>query len=138
MTQSTITGERTALGVKDDVERAKHEANRAGPSSTTKEDEDALLAAHYANMEDGEDDFEETEVPTEQVTAQPTPVETSAAGTATPDVADVMVFVAGVAKRLADVTDADEELMTPDEYEVSLVRNEPKADSRNISRPLLR
>jgi hypothetical protein len=49
-----------------------------------------------------------------------------------------MVFVAGVAKRLADVTDADEELMTPDEYEVSLVRNEPKADSRNISRPLLR
>jgi transcription initiation factor TFIIE subunit alpha len=134
---STVTGEKTTLGLKEDaLARAQAEANRGGPKTDTRDEDDALLAAHYANLEDGgDDDFDDeteeppTTGPTAVASAEPTP---AATGTQTPDVPvpaeeeatsavpDVMVFVAGVAKRLADVTDADEDLMTPDEYEVSL------------------
>lgn len=115
--RSTVTGEKTALGFKDDAARAKAEASRAGGTNVANDEEDALLAAHYANMDEDEDEeFEETTVPpTEAATAEPSP---QGEGD-TEDVPDVMVSVAGTAKRLADITDADEELMTPDEYEVS-------------------
>lgn len=115
-TESTITGESTALGKKEQAQAAKAAAEReaaAGPRKAF--DEDDALAAHYANMdEDEEDDLEAAELAQESPAETPAP-DTSGAGT--PAANDVTVMVGGKPMRLAEIGEAEEEMMTPDEYE---------------------
>lgn len=114
-THSTITGDTTALGNKDAADKAKLLA-AGGRVAGAKEgqDEDDALAAHYANMDDDdEEELEEADMGDGGAAATPTPVQT-AEDTPVPA---VMVMVAGVAKALAEVTDADEGVMTEEEYE---------------------
>ena len=79
-------------------------------------DDDDDLAAHYANMEnDDEDEMEDADEPelAQESSIEPTPDDTPAP--AGDD--DVMVSVGGVMKPLLDVTEADQDEMTPAEYE---------------------
>ncbi|GMK60002.1 hypothetical protein CspeluHIS016_0902190 [Cutaneotrichosporon spelunceum] len=110
-THSTITGQMTAKGNVEAAaqEKAVAEAQAAaGPPDDGPKVDD--LSAYYDQMEEEEaalDDVDTTE-------STPAP-DTSTV--ATPAGADVLVMVAGRPMRIADVTEADEDLMTPDEYE---------------------
>lgn len=118
-TKSTITGESTALGNKEQAALAKAAAERsaaAGPQKAV--DEDDALAAHYANMDDEEeeDDLEAAELAQQGETPAETPApDTSAA--ATPAANDVTVMVGGKPMKLAEIGEAEEDMMTPEEYE---------------------
>lgn len=103
-THSTLTGEATSLS-SGKVEESREEVERV-----QKQNDDDALAAHYANMDEEEDDeMEDAELAQEKVeTGTSTPVDPAT---------KVKVMVNGVAKLLAEVTEADEELMTPEEYE---------------------
>lgn len=120
-TKSTITGESTALGNKEKVQLEKAAAERAagsGPKKTL--DEDDALAAHYANMAD-EEEVEEDDIEAQQLQPPDTPAESTPApdssAAATPAANDITVMVGGKPMRLADIGEAEEEMMTPDEYE---------------------
>lgn len=114
--KSTVTGDATTLGIKE----AAAERSRAsdGPVATKEKvaDDDDDLAAHYANMENDDDDMEdaeEMELAPDETSAEPTPgVSDTPAGDD-----DAMVSVGGVLKPLLDVTEADQDDMTPAEYE---------------------
>ncbi|BEI87067.1 hypothetical protein CcaverHIS002_0704130 [Cutaneotrichosporon cavernicola] len=111
-TQSTITGEMTAEGNKQAAAHAKASAAAkaaAGPSDDGPKADD--LSAYYDQMEEEEAALDDTIDTTESTPAPDT------SAVATPAGADVVVMVAGKAMRIVDVTEADEELMTPDEYE---------------------
>ncbi|EJT50035.1 transcription initiation factor TFIIE alpha subunit [Trichosporon asahii var. asahii CBS 2479] len=114
--KSTVTGDATTLGIKE----AAAERNRASEGPVSKKekiaDDDDDLAAHYANMEnDDEDEMEDADEPelAQESSIEPTPDDTPAP--AGDD--DVMVSVGGVMKPLLDVTEADQDEMTPAEYE---------------------
>jgi transcription initiation factor TFIIE subunit alpha len=112
-TQSTITGEMTAEGNKEAVAQAKAAAAAsaaAGPSDDGPKIDD--LSAYYDQMEEEEAALDDTIDTTESTPAPDTSAVATPSGAA-----DVVVMVAGKPMKIADVTEADEELMTPDEYE---------------------
>ncbi|KAK4685439.1 transcription initiation factor TFIIE subunit alpha, partial [Tremellales sp. Uapishka_1] len=137
-THSTVTGSATALGL-DDIKRQAEAGprKRKGPRNKAELD-DAELAQHYASL-----DQEKPKAVTLPVTpvkaepmpvkAEPTPVEEDEEGDEMEEMADVedpkeiggkMVMVNGVEKRLEDVTEDDEEEMSPEEYTVRHLRDE--------------
>lgn len=126
--KSTVTGDATTLGIKEAVLAEKRMSE--GPSGRTEKqaaEDDDDLAAHYANMdnddEDDEDDMEEAdaddmELAQDETSMEPTPGDTPAGTGAEPAGDDgAMVSVGGVMKPLLDVTEADQDEMTPAEYE---------------------
>lgn len=118
--ESTVTGERTTLGMSN---AARDDEEPEAVVNDTQQDEDDALKAHYANMDDDEyedEDMDEAELEQPKPeTGEPSPEETpvDTPGDGTPAAAEVTVMVNGVPKLLSAVTEADEEMMTPDEYQ---------------------
>lgn len=112
-TRSTVTGEVTAEGNKEAsaLAKAAAEAQTASGPSDDGPKADAL-SAYYDQIEEEEAALDDTVDTTESTPAPDT------SAVATPSAAaDVVVMVAGKEMKIGDVTEADEELMTPDEYE---------------------
>jgi transcription initiation factor TFIIE subunit alpha len=138
-----VTGSATTLGIKDKTKAAALAAERNNGKSGKQADmDDASLLKHYEGMYDdsagGDDqgqtqaavafevkaeqfdhdheDEEEADEPTPP--AESTPVDAlvsgGLAGTSTK-----MISVNGVSKPLDEITEEDQEEMTPDEYQVS-------------------
>jgi len=86
-THSTVTGTATALGISNQARQAALQANgtRSGGMGDD-EDEDDLLEAHYAQMDEDDEQPQEEEVPVSQVPTAPT------SGESTPGVDSVMVM----------------------------------------------
>ncbi|CAK9782119.1 hypothetical protein CC85DRAFT_285829 [Cutaneotrichosporon oleaginosum] len=112
-TQSTVTGEMTAEGNKEAAAQAKAAAAAeaaAGPREDGPKVDD--LSAYYDRMDEEEAMLDDTIDTTESTPAPDTSAVATPSGAA-----DVMIMVAGKPMKISDVTEADEELMTPDEYE---------------------
>ncbi|WVW82174.1 hypothetical protein I302_104180 [Kwoniella bestiolae CBS 10118] len=140
-THSTVTGQKTTLGIADQRRKQLLEERNRGLGGN-KEVEDESLKAHYEILDDdgdgdgGDEDFEETPTPALEVPlvkvedrvmevlddddedeegledVTPTPGEAVNGGEG-----GKMVTVNGVPKRVDDVTDDDHEIMTTEEYE---------------------
>jgi transcription initiation factor TFIIE subunit alpha len=137
-THSTVTGTATSLGLANGSDQSKTGV-KGKADNATKDDDDDDLAAHYASMAEGESQLD---IPEESASAVPTAVVTSPAapagssgngqGGATSTGEGKMCYgessnsnaclrpVDGVAKPFSDITEEDQELMTPAEYEVSV------------------
>lgn len=120
-THSTVTGDATTLGINDINQRAKvaERAKHVGDHET--EVGDQALAAHYELL-DEEDDVEEVGVDINEGVQLDTverrdeaEVEEVPAG----ESLGKTVFVNGQMKKIEDVTEDDQELMTSEEYEVN-------------------
>ncbi|WVN85838.1 uncharacterized protein L203_100990 [Cryptococcus depauperatus CBS 7841] len=119
-THSTVTGDATTLGLTDAKYRKTVAERNEGHVGEQTEVGDEALAAHYEMLaEDDEDDVEEIGVETgeiERKMAKEQREEEPESILASPSEAQ-MVTVNGQLKRLGDVTEEDQGLMTTDEYE---------------------
>lgn len=129
-THSTVTGAATALGISNHARQQALQANGTRHTDGDDEDEDDLLEAHYAQMQDGGvEPVEEVVTHADQV---PSAVPTATSLGSTPGVESVMVkgefllfsrakqAVNGVPKPIGEIDDDDEANMTTEEYEVSV------------------
>ncbi|WVQ71031.1 hypothetical protein IAR50_000556 [Cryptococcus sp. DSM 104548] len=120
-THSTVTGDATTLGINDRNQKAAV-AERARLAAGGKEQKtsDESLAAHYEMLaeeeEEEDEEFEETAVVSEEPSVTPQEPEVAIYGTVA-EGEGKMVTVAGQPKRVEDVTDEDQELMSTEEYE---------------------
>ena len=134
-THSTVTGSATALGLGKSSSEQESEADaRSRRKSRDKAaDTERDLLDHYANLEE-EDDFEDVGVE-DVVKTEPVKVELEDDGAVVEPAADdgpmvmggsfpfssrsvngSLITVAGVAKRVEDITEEDEQLMTEEEH----------------------
>ncbi|WVQ62312.1 uncharacterized protein L199_000451 [Kwoniella botswanensis] len=137
-THSTVTGEKTTLGIADQKRKHLLEERSRGLGNE-KEIEDESLKAHYEILDDDGDgeegEFEETPTPA-AVDEKEVPIPIVRVENGIIDIDDDdeeegmydvkpnggeeggrMITVNGVPKRIEDVTDDDHELMTTEEYE---------------------
>ncbi|TYJ57581.1 hypothetical protein B9479_001663 [Cryptococcus floricola] len=126
-THSTVTGDATTLGINDRNQKAAvAERARLAAGGTEQTTSDESLAAHYEMLAEGEEEeeddeeFEETAVVSGETSITP-PEPDEATNEASAEGEGKMVTVAGQPKRVEDVTDEDQDLMTTEEYEAYAV-----------------
>lgn len=128
-THSTVTGTATSLGLANNAGHAGPAAN-GKTAETGKDDDDEELAAHYATLAEGEDvrEIDDLEEPGSVAVAPPVDVEavtyegpSGKQGKTVNGVCDRSQrssAVNGVPKRIEEITEEDQEMMTPEEYQV--------------------
>lgn len=137
-----MTGSATTLGIADKHKAAALAAERKGGKSGKQgENDDAMLMKHYEGMIDATDDVDDyaeaetvavkMEIKEERIDRdhedeededEPTPpaaVQLEATVPGGLASSSKMVNVTGIPKALDDITEEDQEEMTPDEYQVS-------------------